>query len=34
MSLSSSTLNVAIVQAAPIPLDFAGGIEERPRFSR
>ena len=29
-----TSLNVAICQAAPIPLDFAGGIEKATRLSR
>ena len=34
MTASAKTLPVAIVQAAPVPLDFAGGIEKAVRLAR
>lgn len=34
MNSSAQSLNVAICQAAPIPLDFAGGIEKATRLAK
>ncbi len=34
MTTPSTILNVAICQAAPIPLDFAGGVEKATRLAR